>query len=65
MKELDKSCNAVYSLRYHEEIYSTDGTAGIHVCGDGTSTPGETLGQAPSLKQESSVGDPEAPTYSK
>ena len=67
---VDRDYNAACNLRdwyysHLEEIYSTDGTAGIHACGDGTSTPGETLGQAPSLKQESSVGDPEAPTYSK
>ena len=69
---LDRDYNAACNLRdyYYKvvindsEIY-TDGTAGIHACGDGTTTPGEPLGQALSLKQESSVGDPGAPTSSR
>ena len=69
---VDRDYNAACNLRdyYYKvimknEIYGTDGTAGIHACGDGTYTSRETATQAPSLKQESSVGDPEAPTYSK
>ena len=64
---LDRDYNAACNLRNYffsvmdlRNIDSTDGTAGIDACGDSTSTLRETLMQAGSAKQESSVGDPEA-----
>ena len=67
---VDRDYNAACNLRdwffeHVNEIYSTDGTAGIHACGDSASASGSTLTQAGSMKQESSVGDHEAHTYSK
>ena len=67
---VDRDYNAACNLRdwffeHINEIYSTDGTAGIHACGDSISTSGTPLMQAGSMKQESSMGDHEAPTYSK
>ena len=68
---LDRDRNAAENLRDFffkvVDIYTitecTGGTTGIHACGETASTLRDALAQAASLKQESSAGDPEAPSF--
>ena len=65
---IDRDRNAAVNLRdwyfnHLEEIYSTVGTTGIQACGETSATPGETPGQVALVKQETSAGDPEAPSF--
>ena len=68
---LDRDRNAAENLRdFFYRIVDMDtitectgGTTGIHACGETASTLRNTLAQAASLKQESSAGNPEAPSF--
>ena len=68
---LDRDRNAAENLRDFffkvVDIYTitecTGGTTGIHACGETASALRDALAQVASLKQESSAGDPEAPSF--
>ena len=68
---LDRDRNAAENLRdFFYRIVDintitecTGGTTGIHACGETASALRDALAQVASLKQESSAGDPEAPSF--